>query len=305
VTSAVFYLNGSGSLQAPVISPDGGTLTTAQTVTIGDIYGTAYYTTDGTNPESSNTRIAYSGPFTVYQSETINAANYSSAGWSAVTSAVFYINGSSSNQAPVISPDGGTFTTAQTVTIGDIYGTAYYTTDGTNPANSSTAVAYTGPFTVYQSETINAANYSSAGWSAVTSASFYIGSSSTTQPQSEYQRHGRGVRVFARGKELNFDVQPIITNGRSLIPIRQIAEALGLSVNDVSYSNGVVTINSGSNRMIIRNNEQQVYLNGKAYATDAPAQIVNGRMMVPLRAISQLFNRNVQWDANSGTVTIQ
>ena len=120
----------SAAALQPIISPAGGTFTTDQTVTIGDIYGTAYYTTDGSNPESSSTRIAYSGPFTVYQSETINAANYSSAGWSAVTSAVFYINGSSSNEAPVISPDGGTFTTSQTVTIGDIYGTAYYTTDG-------------------------------------------------------------------------------------------------------------------------------------------------------------------------------
>ncbi|MGD0622556.1 MAG: chitobiase/beta-hexosaminidase C-terminal domain-containing protein [Thermacetogeniaceae bacterium] len=305
VTSAVFYINGTGSLQAPVISPDGGTFTTSQTVTIGDIYGTAYYTTDGSNPESSSTRIAYSGPFTVYQSETINAANYSSAGWSAVTSAVFYLSGSSSNQAPVISPDGGTFTTSQTVTIGDIYGTAYYTTDGSNPANSSAAVAYTGPFTVYQSETINAANSSSAGWSAATSASFDIGSSSTTQPQSGYQRHGRGIRVFARGKELKFDVQPIITNGRSLIPIRQIAEALGLSDNDVSYSNGTVTINNGSSQIQFSNNGRQAYLNGKADSLDVPPQIVNGRMMVPLRAISQFFNRNVQWDASSETVTIQ
>ena len=295
----------SAAALQPIISPAGGTFTTDQTVTIGDIYGTAYYTTDGSNPESSSTHIAYSEPFTVYQSETINAVNYSSAGWSAVTSAVFYLSGSSSNQAPVISPDGGTFTTSQTVTIGDIYGTAYYTTDGSNPANSSAAVAYTGPFTVYQSETINAANSSSAGWSAATSASFDIGSSSTTQPQSGYQRHGRGIRVFARGKELKFDVQPIITNGRSLIPIRQIAEALGLSDNDVSYSNGTVTINNGSSQIQFSNNGRQAYLNGKADSLDVPPQIVNGRMMVPLRAISQFFNRNVQWDASSETVTIQ
>jgi hypothetical protein len=112
--------------------------------------------------------------------------------------------------------------------------------------------------------------------------------------------------VFARGKQINFDVQPMIMNGRTLIPIRQIAAALGLPDNDVQWNaNGTVSINNGSNRMIIRNNQPQVYLNGKAYATDAPAQIVNGRMMVPLRAISQLFNKNIQWDSISGTITIQ
>ena len=76
----------------------------------------------------------YNGAFTVYQSETINAASDTSAGWSAVTSAVFYLNGSGSLQAPVISPDGGSFTTHQTVTISNTYGgTIYYTTDGSSP----------------------------------------------------------------------------------------------------------------------------------------------------------------------------
>ena len=173
----------SAATLQPSINPAGGTYTSAQTVTIYNIANgdTAYYTTDGSNPETSSTRIAYTGPFTVYQSETVQAIGYdSTAGWSSVTSAYFSISGSSTIEAPYISPDGGSFTTAQTVTIGDIYGTAYYTTDGSNPESSSTRIAYTGTFTVYQSETIEAVNYSSAGWSTVTSAYFSISGSSST-----------------------------------------------------------------------------------------------------------------------------
>jgi hypothetical protein len=192
------------------------------------------------------------------------------------------------------------------VTISNISGTAYYTTDGSNPETSNTRIAYTEPFTVYQSETVNVASQDQYGnWSAVASATFTIGNSSPAQSQPGYQRRGRGIRVFAKGKEINFDTQPIIANGYTLIPVRQIAEALGLPDNDVQWNtNGSVTINNGSNQMVIRNNEQQAYFNGQAYATGAPAQIVNGRMMVPLRAISQLFNKNIQWDSSSGTVTI-
>jgi len=348
----------SAATLQPSINPAGGTYTSTQTVTIYNIANgdTAYYTTDGSNPETSSTRIAYSGPFSVYQSETVLAVSYdSTTGWSTVTSAVFYFNGSSyqpgsistqisqleqeleaaindgqmsqstqilqqiqqletqntnqtSLQAPVISPDGGSYSTAQTVTIGDIYGTAYYTTDGSNPETSSTRIAYSAPFTVYQSETIEAVNQDQYGnWSTVTSAVFDIGNSNSSQLQPGYQQqHGRRIRLFARGKEINFDVQPIIMNGHTLIPIRQIAAALGLPDNDVQWNtNGTVTINNGSHQMIIRNNEQQVYLDGNAYASDAPAQILKGRMMVPLRAISQLFNKNVQWDSSSGTITIQ
>ncbi len=184
VASAYFTIEGSSTLETPVISPDGGTYTTAQTVTIGDIYGTAYYTTDGSNPETSSTRITYTGPFTVYQSETIQAVSSSSAGWSNAASAYFNINGSGSNQAPILYPDGGTFTSAQSVTISNIPSgdSAYYTTDGSNPETSSTRTSYTGPFTVYQSETIQAVNYNqSEGWGGMTSAYFTIGGSSTLE----------------------------------------------------------------------------------------------------------------------------
>ena len=87
MVSAYFNISGSSTLETPVISPDGGTFTTAQGVTIGNIPGgdTAYYTTDGSNPETSSTRITYTGPFTVYQSETVNAAIQDQYGnWSTV-----------------------------------------------------------------------------------------------------------------------------------------------------------------------------------------------------------------------------
>ena len=308
VTSAYFNINGTSALQTPIISPNGGTFTTAQNVTINNIPSgdTAYYTTDGSNPETSSTRIAYTEPFTVYQSETIEAVNSSPAGWSSVASAYFNISGSSTLEAPIIYPDGGTFTTAQGVAIGNIPGgdTACYTTDGSNPETSSTRITYTEPFTVYQSETVNAAIQDQYGnWSIVTSVVFSI--ENLPQPPYNYQPNRR-IRVFFRGREIVFDVLPIIINGRTLVPIRQIAAALGLSDNDLQWDpSGTVTIINGSDRMIIRNNQQQVYFDGKAYATDVPAQIVNGRMMVPLRQISQLFNRSIQWDSSSGAITIQ
>src|SRR5215469_4051456 len=57
---------------------------------------------------------------------------------------------------PTFSPAGGTYTTAQTVTISDATSgaTIYYTTNGTTPTTSSTK--YTGPITVSSTETIEA-----------------------------------------------------------------------------------------------------------------------------------------------------
>ncbi len=396
----------SAATLQPFISPDGGTFITAQTVTIYNIANedTAYYTTDGTSPVNSGTRITYTGPFTISQSETVQAVAYDpTTDWSAVASATFYINGSGSLQAPVISPDGGTFTTAQTVGISNTYGgTIYYTIDGSNPTNSETRIAYNGAIDVYQSETIQAASETSAGWSAVASATFTFGASSTIQTGSNstqiaqleqeleaaissnqmaqaaqilqqiqqletqnagegqlsnleqqltttmnssrrgkwarvatimkqiakieategsavsnswvypllgqaYQQQGNNnINVFNSGNQINFDVQPVIINGRTLIPVRQVANAFGISNNDINWNpNGTVTINNGSSQIQFNNNGQQAYLNGASYGLDVPAQIVTGRMMVPLRAIGQMFHRNVQWYPNGRIVTIQ
>jgi len=86
--------------------------------------------------------------------------------------------GSTSVDAPTITPSGGTYYGSQTVSIGNIVSTgdAFYTTDGTNPTNSSTARRYTSPITVSSSKVIKAAVYddSSDLWSSVTTASFTL-----------------------------------------------------------------------------------------------------------------------------------
>ena len=181
VNSAVFTIVSTTPPSAPAISPDGGAFTTAQSVTLSNILNadTAYYTTDGSDPTSSSTAVIYTGTFTVSQSEIIKAAVHDPVvGWSGISLAAFTIDSSTTlPPAPAISPDGGAFTTAQSVTLGNIPndGNAYYTTDGSDPTSSSTAVIYSGAFTVSQSETIRAVVHDpAAGWSNTASAVFTI-----------------------------------------------------------------------------------------------------------------------------------
>ena len=75
-------------------------------------------------------------------------------------------------QAPVITPNGGTFTEPQTVTITAGEGCdIYYTTDGTDPA--PTHGKYTAPFTVSENCTVKAVAYDVTGASSsIASAEF-------------------------------------------------------------------------------------------------------------------------------------
>jgi hypothetical protein len=147
--------NGEPSAAAPVITPNGGTFGSTQSVTLSSTTTSAqiFYTLDGTTPTPAST--LYAGPIQISTDTTLKAIA-SAAGYiqSAMSSAVF----SFSDQTPLISfsPAAGTYSSVQEVTLSDADASAkiYYTTDGSTPSASSTL--YAGPIKVAVSETIKA-----------------------------------------------------------------------------------------------------------------------------------------------------
>ncbi|HWP96129.1 MAG TPA: stalk domain-containing protein [Syntrophomonadaceae bacterium] len=89
-----------------------------------------------------------------------------------------YIYPAQTPAAPTIDPNGGSYTSSVQVTITGSGGTIYYTTDGTDPANSSSSTAYSGGFTVGKSEIIKAVIQGETRWSEMTSAEFTINTNS-------------------------------------------------------------------------------------------------------------------------------
>ena len=148
-------LNGQLSAAAPVIAPNGGTFSSAQSVTLSTTTTSAaiYYTLDGSTPTTAST--LYDGPISVSTNTTIEAIA-SAPGFlqSPVSSATFTFT----TQTPTVTftPAPGTYLAAQSVTLLDTDASAkiYYTTDGSAPTASS--IVYTGAIQVAASEIIKA-----------------------------------------------------------------------------------------------------------------------------------------------------
>lgn len=131
----------------PVISPDSGTYSVDQTVTMTcDTTGaTIYYTLDGSTPTDSSTE--YTGAFTLdtVKDYTVKAKAFKDAKESSTAVAEYTI---SNGQAAVasISPTSGSYSESDfagvTITTAQSGVTIYYTTGGSTPTDSSTE--YTG-----------------------------------------------------------------------------------------------------------------------------------------------------------------
>ena len=148
-------LNGEPTAAAPAISPNGGTFSASQSVTLTSATASAdiYYTLDGSTPTPASK--LYTDPITISVDTTLKAIS-SASGYiqSGVTTATFTFTG----QTPAVAfqPAGGTYVAAQHVTLSDTDANAkiYYTTDGSTPSASSNL--YSGPIQVPVSETIKA-----------------------------------------------------------------------------------------------------------------------------------------------------
>ena len=119
-----------------------------------------------------------------------------------------------------------------------------------------------------------------------------------------YQKLNReGVKVFVNGKKPAFDVQPQIREGRTLVPFRALAESLGAQVSWDGNNRQVAVIRAHI-RIQLSVGSPEATVNGTPVTLDVPATIVDGRVMVPLRFISEGLKARVTWDPSSQMVVV-
>ncbi|KAF1085012.1 hypothetical protein SPSYN_01148 [Sporotomaculum syntrophicum] len=111
------------------------------------------------------------------------------------------------------------------------------------------------------------------------------------------------ITVILNGKQLQFDVQPVVENDRVLVPLRTVFEALGAMVNYDATTETIIAT-KGQTRIRLQTLATHGFLNEEVIRLDALAKVIQGRTMVPLRFVSEAFGAEVEWDAVSRTVQI-
>jgi len=122
------------------------------------------------------------------------------------------------------------------------------------------------------------------------------------------------VRVLVEGQEIAFaDQGPVIVNGRTLVPLRDVFEAIGFTVT-WERETQTALLNQGHVNVSIQigapyfsvavYNPDSLAGHGVIIPLEVPAQIIGDRTLLPLRAVLESVGYQLQWDDATRTVYV-
>ena len=129
----------------------------------------------------------------------------------------------------------------------------------------------------------------------------------------EYHDYDGGeIKLIVGGKALqNLPMQPVIIDGRTLVPVREVFEAMG---SDVIWHDDTCQVEIAANgvSVLIKIGDRNTYVNGKLVkiSEDQPLPMLIGhqpdnlKSMVPIRFIAEQLGYTVAWNDAARSVAI-
>lgn len=103
------------------------------------------------------------------------------------------------------------------------------------------------------------------------------------------------VSVRVDNSVIEFDQDPVIENGRTLVPVRAVFEEAGAEVSWIQDKLTAV-LAKDNYEVSIKLGESFITKNGMPIAIDCPSQMINDRILIPVRAISEAMDFSVTWN---------
>ncbi len=125
-----------------------------------------------------------------------------------------------------------------------------------------------------------------------------------------HEYNGAVYSLVVKNQLIDPPLSPIIFNDRALVPVREIFEEVGATVNYVSETQTVEVIDDDS-YVAMRINDNVAYINGDK--TNIPDNVVpkliakvggETKTMVPVRFISETIGLDVEFDSEDGAILI-
>ena len=118
------------------------------------------------------------------------------------------------------------------------------------------------------------------------------------------QANPQSISVIVNNAFVNFEGQgPAIVGDRTLVPVRGVFETLGFAV-DWDEPTRQATLTRAGAVVQITIDSAAFTTNGQTHMLDVPAQIINDRTMLPLRAVLESVGYELDWIEATRTILV-
>ncbi len=117
----------------------------------------------------------------------------------------------------------------------------------------------------------------------------------------------KSIQVSVGGSLVKLSAVPRMEKGTTMVPLRDVAEALGAKVTWTPLTNGkskIVLTRVGKSATLTVGSKSMQTMKGKSVTLDVAPYVRNGVTLVPLRAVSELLGAVVAWDSVGRIVRI-
>ncbi|MHA7966355.1 beta-propeller domain-containing protein [Paenibacillus sp. CAU 1782] len=114
------------------------------------------------------------------------------------------------------------------------------------------------------------------------------------------------IRVYVEGTLLELQTPPFIESSAAIVPVREIAEALGAKVTfrDAAKEGRAIDVTRGNRSAKLVIGSKTMNANGRSVALPVAPRLANGVALVPARAISEALGSIVVWDSAKHSIRI-
>ena len=114
------------------------------------------------------------------------------------------------------------------------------------------------------------------------------------------------MRVNGAAREIDPGRQtaPVIEDGRTLLPVRAVVEAMGGAVAWEEETQTVILAKDAA-VLLLTIGSNTAFVNEEKHTLDTSPVVIDGRTMLPIRFIAEELGFEVRWDEENSTITIK
>ncbi|MDO7908405.1 copper amine oxidase N-terminal domain-containing protein [Paenibacillus sp. JX-17] len=143
----------------------------------------------------------------------------------------------------------------------------------------------------------------SSSSSSSPSSSYSTPKSSTPKPAAPTYK-ASGLKVYVNGQQLVFSSKPVVYKNTNLVPLREIAEALGASVT-YDKDSGTIGVKKGNRKVTLTIGSKTVFYNGTSETSSAAPIVIKGVTYVPAQVFARGLGAGIEFNSSTNSLKIK